>query len=917
MFIAKTRVNVSSCLNIRSPPTPLPNCFSQSVYISRRPLFHPCKCSGSIGLTHQDCLTSWLEVTHGEGKCELCGHKFKFVPQYAPNAPDQLPSSEVLYRIFRRFTARWLPQALRVLFAIALWLIILPLSTAYIYHGWMVKPSAISERWTSWDQVKSDTVGGAVIAIVIVVSFLSLMSFAEFLRFQWGGGGAVGGEQVGQQPQQQQQQRRGARERRGERNNINRVGEGDPIEGEIDEIIVRHHTTNNSTSDVDPLAPFVNHLMVGGENSVDDNELDSIDADDNEEGEARNFDYHPGPEWDAAAAAMADAAHVMDDDDEDQLEAFMRAQEEQEEVPHQPVIPALVPQQQPLRGPINWQNLQPREDPRFEPQFEPLQPAFADMDGQDDGPEMEINVALDELLGFRGPLLALIRNLLWLLVFNTAYLGTFAFAPLKCGANMYALLSNKLSDIVALFPGMILERIIVSMQELEKKCGESKLIYQPSQIARMVVGYTTFSVMVFLLQATIVIVLRFWKRQVVAPPNGEAGVAPILPENQPPNHIIIDNNRRVVENNPFMDDEPAGRKFIGFLDCIGAIMKVVILLLIKMLFLPLMLGIWLDWATLPLFEKTWSDRIEFAGTDLFGSTVFHWVTGITFMLLVTVSVLQLREVVHPNLLAGVVRPQEPQPDLLGNLLQESGVTHTKRVLLSLGIYAILLAVHIWLPTRLLMMTNLGQYLPLFRPKIRHVFMPQIQVPVELFIFHLCMLGVLEKYKNNIGEMQHRWLLWIGNHLGITHQILPHKVTRFSFVGTLPVFVEDASIRQLENARYVGIVEEVPDFDGRNDDLYPLWNLLISETDPIKKSELIRSYTFIMGATCTHRQIGGIENKDGKKCLSTHSYIKLPSASTTNRIVVKATIDASSNLLPTCIGPYRLKQGVTVGKVKVR
>jgi len=599
----------------------------------------------------------------------------------------------------------------------------------------------------------------------------------------------------------------------------------------------------------------------------------------------------------------------------------MRAQEEQEEVP---AIPDLVPQQQqqqqqqqPLRGPINWQNLQPREDARFEPQFEPLQPAFADIDGQDDGPEMEINVALDELLGFRGPLLALIRNLLWLLVFNTAYLGTFAFAPLKCGANVYALLSNKMSDIVALFPGTILERIIVSMQELEKKCGESKLIYQPSQIAKIVVGYATFSVMVFLLQAIIVIVLRFWKMQIGAPANGEAGIAPILPENQPPNHIIIDNNRRVVENNPFMDDEPAGRKFIGFLDCVGAIMKVVILLLIKMLFLPLMLGVWLDWATLPLFEKTWSDRIEFAGTDLFGSTVFHWVTGITFMLLVTVSVLQLREVVHPNLLAGVVRPQEPQPDLLGNLLQESGVTHTKRVLLSLGIYAVLLAVHIWLPTRLLMMTNLGQYLPLFRPKIRHVFMPQIQVPVELFIFHLCMLGVLEKYKNNIGEMQHHWLLWIGNYLGITHQILPHEVNRFSLLGCLPVFVEDASIRQLENARYVGIVEEVPDFDGRNDDIYPLWNLLISETDPNKKSELIRSYSSIMGATGTHRYIRGIENKDGKNCLSTHAYIKLPSASSTNRIVVKATIGASSNLLPTCIGPYRLKQGVSAGKIKVR
>jgi hypothetical protein len=35
---------------------------------TRRPLFAPCKCSGSIGLTHQECLMSWLEVTRGDGK---------------------------------------------------------------------------------------------------------------------------------------------------------------------------------------------------------------------------------------------------------------------------------------------------------------------------------------------------------------------------------------------------------------------------------------------------------------------------------------------------------------------------------------------------------------------------------------------------------------------------------------------------------------------------------------------------------------------------------------------------------------------------------------------------------------------------------------------------------------------------------
>lgn len=32
-----------------------------------RPLLRPCKCSGSMGMVHQECLISWLEVTRGDG----------------------------------------------------------------------------------------------------------------------------------------------------------------------------------------------------------------------------------------------------------------------------------------------------------------------------------------------------------------------------------------------------------------------------------------------------------------------------------------------------------------------------------------------------------------------------------------------------------------------------------------------------------------------------------------------------------------------------------------------------------------------------------------------------------------------------------------------------------------------------------
>jgi E3 ubiquitin-protein ligase MARCH6 len=112
------------------------------------------------------------------------------------------------------------------------------------------------------------------------------------------------------------------------------------------------------------------------------------------------------------------------------------------------------------------------------------------------------------------------------------------------------------------------------------------------------------------------------------------------------------------------------------------------------------------------------------------------------MLLITVSVLQLREVLHPNLLASLIRPQEPQPDLIGNLLTDPGLTHAKRMLLSLLIYVVLLHVHVHLPAVLLAALSSSPK-QTFTPRV-HYFVPLLQVPIELFFFHLSMLAVLEK-----------------------------------------------------------------------------------------------------------------------------------------------------------------------------
>lgn len=380
--------------------------------ISSRPLFKPCKCSGSIGLTHQDCLTSWLDVTRGDGRCELCSTRFEFAPQYAEGTPDRLSPSEVCFRILRRLGAKWIPRGLRAVLAACLWLVVLPLSTSYIYHGWMHRPSAIAERW-SWDLAKRDTVGGAVIAIIIIVSFLSLMSFAEFLRFQWGGGA-----------QQQQQQRQRAAGNRANREGAGAAGA--PIEGEIDDIIVHRHDDDEDDSDVDPLEPFINHMMMKDEGSVDD-DSDS-DSDGAVVGDANNAlginevqipmdglgnaHGHDGLDNDEDADAVDQHQHLppVYENEEDELEAFMRAQEEAEReddehrrraeadddlaaglpgdgrpepedaIPN-PVPPPPLQQQRAGNAP----NARPRDDARFEPQFEPLQPAFDGLDAQDDG----------------------------------------------------------------------------------------------------------------------------------------------------------------------------------------------------------------------------------------------------------------------------------------------------------------------------------------------------------------------------------------------------------------------------------------------------------------------------------------------------------------------------------------------------
>ncbi|CAM9972274.1 unnamed protein product, partial [Hapterophycus canaliculatus] len=68
-------------------------------------------------------------------------------------------------------------------------------------------------------------------------------------------------------------------------------------------------------------------------------------------------------------------------------------------------------------------------------------------DGFLDG-DLDVHMAIDELLGIRGPVTMLLRNVLWLLAFHGAYLGLFAFFPFSIGASVIHAVSKYLDPHV-------------------------------------------------------------------------------------------------------------------------------------------------------------------------------------------------------------------------------------------------------------------------------------------------------------------------------------------------------------------------------------------------------------------------------------------------------------------------------------
>ncbi|KAI9884251.1 MAG: hypothetical protein M1823_003974 [Watsoniomyces obsoletus] len=103
---------------------------------AEEPLFHPCRCSGSIKFVHQDCLMEWLSHSHKK-YCELCKTHFRFTKMYDPQMPPSIPvpvlfrqlgshAADALRTWSRAFLVGlvwlgWLPWSMRVGWRVLFW----------------------------------------------------------------------------------------------------------------------------------------------------------------------------------------------------------------------------------------------------------------------------------------------------------------------------------------------------------------------------------------------------------------------------------------------------------------------------------------------------------------------------------------------------------------------------------------------------------------------------------------------------------------------------------------------------------------------------------------------------------------------------------------------------------------------------
>ena len=272
--------------------------------------------------------------------------------------------------------------------------------------------------------------------------------------------------------------------------------------------------------------------------------------------------------------------------------------------------------------------------------------------------------ALNDMFGLHGgPILPVIKNVLMVLTFNFVYISVIAILPYIIGIRMLKLLVLYFDYLKQLVDNSTIQYVtdsfvwkiwlmLVEWTELYKVsdfvvavkniCNSANQVVRVDDIATIGIGYITVSTLITIVSELI-------------------------------NYLAESPLNRLISGQVI---EAVNAKALA----LNKTVKVGTLLFLRILVLPLILGSLLITVFNTLMLKhSIAVMAEFFALNTIGCIGLAWVFGITFMLVVTLSILQLREVLHPDILAKTIRPQETQIELMQSLLYDSKLLHAKRM----------------------------------------------------------------------------------------------------------------------------------------------------------------------------------------------------------------------------------------------
>ena len=746
-----------------------------------RPLLHPCRCSGSIKYTHQECLENWLAQS-GSNRCELCNHSFRFEPLYQPNTPSALPTIEFLIGTLV-LARKTLKTAARIALVFTVWLFCLPVGTCWTWYALFINspsqlPALIASRGPAG--VATDAFYGFLLSAGIVFVFLGVSTLRVFIHHAHGWDNILDEDiphniDVDVQPNDVAEGENRPQNNRNlqhidneifDPDNNDDIDQDDLSEDENDEVFDEMDELVRDTIDVFARGDESDEEIGDEDPLLDD---DSIDDDDDS-----FHDHHVdiGDGIRRVPNGFRDDYEESDSDYSDDDEYNIQELDND------------------LNAPLHEDNNDHPIDNVANNENNDAQ------DGQGEGgvlfgifdldPE---DVPLEEVVGLRGHLRNLVDNAVTVLISNAIFLGVFTLIPLLIGRLTVRLLLTPALPSLRYLAEMLSK--IDMFKSLSNEFGvqamiKSETVPTVTKKAEVAVENITNA---FTEKNPFSSLLSNQDPLSTSVSEATAGQLPVslqITETPTIDQPIVSyvNNLLIVllgygmiallalsyigvmsllrRKYPRLDS-PLTKQVARMLRYVATFVKVVVLILFEYGIFPLGCGWWLDMCTLDILGGTIQSRLSYCHDSPWMCTSLHWFLGITYMVHISLFISLLREILRPELLWFLRNPEDPDFHPFRELVERPLSRHARRLCMSTLIYVPLVAALVYTPGQICLKL-LPNVFPFRSEDFSHIL---IDVPFgNLVVGPLIRLLYLGRPGISLRKVVSSWIRWTSKLLGI-------------------------------------------------------------------------------------------------------------------------------------------------------